>query len=86
MDCFDLSAHGGSFAAALAACSAEQALILGVESDSLFPIHEQAAIAEAFEHSSVRTRFVRMPSLEGHDAFLVDLPRFDHEIRTFLAP
>lgn len=85
MDDFDLAVHGGSYAAALAASSAEQALILGVESDSLFPIHEQAAIAEAFEHSAVATRFVRLPSLEGHDAFLVDIPRFDAEIRAFLA-
>ena len=31
------------------------------------------------------TRFARLPSLEGHDAFLVDIPRFDAEIRAFLA-
>jgi homoserine O-acetyltransferase/O-succinyltransferase len=85
MDCFNLADHGGSFEAALAGSGAEQVLVVGVESDALFPIHEQAAIAEAFEHSGVRTRFVRMPSLEGHDAFLVDLPRFDAEIRAFLA-
>ena len=85
MDCFDLADHGGSFAAALAGSTAEQVLVVGVESDALFPIHEQAAIAEAFEQSGVSTRFVRMPSLEGHDAFLVDYPRFDTEIRAFLA-
>jgi homoserine O-acetyltransferase len=85
MDCFNLADHGGSFAAALAGSGAERVLVVGVESDALFPIHEQAAIAEAFEQSGVRTRFVRMPSLEGHDAFLVDFPRFDTEIRAFLA-
>jgi homoserine O-acetyltransferase len=85
MDCFDLAEHGGSFAAALAGSGAEQVLVVGVESDALFQIHEQAAIAEAFEQSGVNTRFVRMPSLEGHDAFLVDYPRFDTEIRAFLA-
>jgi homoserine O-acetyltransferase len=85
MDCFDLAAHGGSFAKALSGSAAEQVLVIGVESDALFPIHEQAAIAEAFEHSGVKTRFVRMPSLEGHDAFLVDYARFDTEIRAFLA-
>ena len=51
-------------------------LVIGVESDMLFPIHEQAAIAQAFEQNAVPTRFVRLPSLEGHDAFLVDIPRF----------
>ena len=85
MDRFDLAEHGGSFAAALAGAAAERALVIGVESDALFPIHEQAAIAEAFEQSGVPTHFVRLPSLEGHDAFLVDLPRFDAEIRSFLA-
>jgi homoserine O-acetyltransferase len=85
MDCFNLADHGGSFEAALAGSAAEQVLVIGVESDALFPIHEQAAIAEAFEQAGVQTRFVRMPSLEGHDAFLVDLPRFDAEIRAFLA-
>jgi homoserine O-acetyltransferase len=85
MDRFDLAEHGGSAAAALAACRAQRALVIGVESDMLFPIHEQAAIAEAFSHAGITTRFFRMPSLEGHDAFLVDIPRFDAELRAFLA-
>jgi len=85
MDRFDLAEHGGSFAAALAASKLEAALVIGVESDMLFPIHEQAAIAEALQSAKVRTRFARLPSLEGHDAFLVDIPRFDAEIRAFLA-
>jgi hypothetical protein len=76
MDRFDLAEHGGSFAAALRAVTSESVLVLGVESDMLFPIDEQAAIAEAFERNAVPTRFARLPSLEGHDAFLVDIPRF----------
>lgn len=84
MDRFDLAEHGGSFAAALRPVRAESVLVLGVESDMLFPIQEQAAIAQAFEPSGVATRFVRLPSLEGHDAFLVDIPRFGSELRSFL--
>ena len=88
MDRFDLAEHGGSYRAALAACAenggVEKVLVLGVESDFLYPIHEQAAIAEAFEQAGVSTRFTRLPSIEGHDAFLVDIPRFDAEIRAFL--
>lgn len=84
MDRFDLAEHGGSFAAALRAVRAESVLVLGVESDMLFPIQEQAAIAQAFEQSGVPTRFARLPSLEGHDAFLVDIPRFGSELRRFL--
>ena len=40
----------------------EQALVIGVESDLLFPIHEQAAIAEAFEQAGVR-HALRAPAL-----------------------
>jgi len=84
MDRFDLSEHGGSTNAALSGSRLERALVIGVESDMLFPIHEQAAIADAFKSAGVATRFARLPSLEGHDAFLVDIPRFDAEIRAFL--
>ena len=84
MDRFDLAEHGGSYAAALSEVSA-QVLVIGVESDMLFAIQEQAAIAEAFRNNATATHFARLPSLEGHDAFLVDIPRFEAEIRRFLA-
>ena len=83
MDRFDLAEHGGSYAAALSKVNAK-VLVIGVESDMLFAIQEQAAIAEAFANNA-STRFARLPSLEGHDAFLVDIPRFEAEIRSFLA-
>ncbi|MDE2250220.1 MAG: homoserine O-acetyltransferase [Gammaproteobacteria bacterium] len=85
MDRFDLAEHGGSYPAAFNGNRAERVLVIGVESDLLYPIHEQAALAEAFEASGVPTLFRRLASLEGHDAFLVDIPRFDAEIRAFLA-
>jgi homoserine O-acetyltransferase len=84
MDRFDLAEHGGSYAVALQSSQLEKALVIGVESDMLFPIHEQAAIAEALTAAGIDTRFARLPSLEGHDAFLADIPRFDSEIRAFL--
>jgi len=85
MDRFDLAEHGGSYGAAFQGSALEKVLVIGVESDMLYPIHEQAAIAEAFDQNGIPTRFARLPSLEGHDAFLVDIPRFDAEIRRFLA-
>jgi homoserine O-acetyltransferase/O-succinyltransferase len=85
MDRFDLAEHGGSYAAALRQVSCERALVIGVESDLLFPVDEQSAIAEAFRLNGIPVRLARLPSLEGHDAFLVDIPRFDAEIRDFLA-
>jgi homoserine O-acetyltransferase len=85
MDRFDLAEHGGSHAAALREVSAEGVLVIGVQSDLLFPIDEQAAVAAAFRDSGTPVRFAPLPSLEGHDAFLVDFERFDPEIRSFLA-
>ena len=46
MDLFDLSEHGGSVAAALKRSALQQALVIGVETDLLFPLASQREIAE----------------------------------------
>jgi homoserine O-acetyltransferase len=84
MDCFDLAAHGAP-ADVYSRSGISSALVIGVESDFLFAIEEQALIARGMESAGVRTRFMPLPSIEGHDAFLVDLPRFDAAVRGFLA-
>lgn len=83
MDLFDLSTHGEPDQV-LARAKLHSALVIGVESDFLFSIDEQAWIAEQLDRAGVNTRFARLPCVEGHDAFLVDLPRFDAAIRGFL--
>lgn len=85
IDRFDLSAHGGTPVAALKRAAAEQALVIGVESDTLFTIAEQSALADAFEAAGAATTFVPLASLEGHDAFLVDIEPFAAAIGRFLA-
>lgn len=85
IDRFDLSAHGGTPTGALKRAAAERALVIGVESDTLFTIAEQSAIADAFEAAGTPTRFVPLASLEGHDAFLVDIEPFAAAIGTFLS-
>jgi homoserine O-acetyltransferase len=84
MDRFDLAEHGGSYAAALREVRAAAALVIGVESDILFSIQEQAAIAQTLERNGVPTHFARMNSLEGHDSFLIDIAAFGAEIGRFL--
>ena len=59
--------------------------LIGVESDILFTIREQGSIAEAFEAAGTATEFVPLASLEGHDAFLVDIEPFAAAIGRFLA-
>jgi homoserine O-acetyltransferase len=85
IDRFDLSAHGGNTTTALKRASVERALVIGVESDILFTIQEQNAIATAFEAAGTATEFVPLASLEGHDAFLVDIEPFAAAIGQFLS-
>jgi len=85
MDRFDLAVHAGSNRAALARSGVEQALVIGVESDMLFAIAEQRALAADFTGAGITTRFAPLPCIEGHDSFLIDLESFGNEIREFLA-
>jgi homoserine O-acetyltransferase len=83
MDCFDIAAHGDPVGV-FRRSGLTSALVIGVETDFLFAIDEQALAAQQLQQAGIPTRFAPLPSIEGHDAFLVDLPRFDAEIRSFL--
>jgi len=84
MDRFDLAAHGESIEAVLARSRIERALVIGVESDLLFPVAEQRALADAFRAAGADTRFAPLDCIEGHDSFLVDLDTFGRAISAFL--
>ncbi len=85
MDQFDLAEHGGgSLAAAFAKFRVKRALVLGVETDMLFTIDQQREIAEQLRATGVEVEFHAFPSLQGHDAFLVDHERFGHALEEFL--
>lgn len=84
MDCFDIAEHGAA-AEVYGRSGVQRALVIGVESDFLFKVDEQARIATDLETAGVATTFTRLDSIEGHDAFLVDHPAFDAAIRNFLA-
>jgi homoserine O-acetyltransferase len=84
MDRFDLAKHGGSNVVALKNSRVEHALVIGVESDMLFAIAEQRALAEEFKAAGATTRFAPLDCIEGHDSFLIDIERFGKEMRSFL--
>ena len=83
MDRFDLDKHGEPVALFRRA-QLDAALVIGVQSDLLFSLTEQQAVAQQLERAGVMTRFAPLPCIEGHDAFLVDLATFGREIGAFL--
>lgn len=84
LDRFDLGKHG-DHVQVLRRAQLEQALVIGVESDLLFPIAEQRAVAHSLDKAGVTTDFRPLKCIEGHDSFLIDIERFGQEIRTFLS-
>jgi homoserine O-acetyltransferase len=85
VDLFDLAEHGGSVAAALKRSNLTRALIIGVETDLLFPLAAQRELAEGLQQAGVATQFSVLASIQGHDSFLVDMDRFRPAIGDFLA-
>lgn len=62
----------------------QHALVIGVKTDILFPIHQQAEIAEALQHNDIETDYHALDCIQGHDAFLVDYARFIPIVQRFL--
>ncbi len=84
-DWFDVAEYGnGSVAEGLRRICIEDALVIGVDTDILFPIEQQQAIADGLREAGARVRFEALDSPQGHDAFLVDTQRFGAAIRAFL--
>ena len=85
MDWFDVADFAATDEAALARVTARRALVIGVETDTLYPIHQQRAMADLLCEQGADVEFVVMPSIQGHDAFLVDRERFAPVLKSFFA-
>jgi homoserine O-acetyltransferase len=89
-DWFDLAEYGGApdpataVRNALSKLQVERALVIGVETDILFPLEQQQQLAEDLRATGTDTTFVGLDSPQGHDAFLVDTGRFGAAIGAFL--
>lgn len=85
-DWFDVAEYGdGNARTALQKIQIERALVIGVSTDILFPLSQQEEIAEGLQAGGAEVNFVALDSPQGHDAFLVDIPRFGAAIEGFLA-
>jgi homoserine O-acetyltransferase len=84
MDLFDVVEHGGSIEAGLGLIRAQNVLVIGVETDFLFPLDQQEEIARVLEGHGRSVRFQRLAWVQGHDSFLVDMDRFCPALGGFL--
>lgn len=86
MDLFDAAEHGaGDMQAAFARLKPDQALVLGVESDILFPPDQQRQLADWLKGAQIKTHCEIFPTVQGHDSFLIDLENFGNAIGSFLS-
>ena len=83
MDLFDVADHGGSVAAGLKRVQAKRAMVIGVESDFLFPPQQQREVAQGLRQGVADVEFRLLESIQGHDSFLVDMDRFRPAIASF---
>jgi homoserine O-acetyltransferase len=83
IDWFDVAEYGGSVEAGLAKIRAQNNLVIGVETDILYPLAQQQEIARGLEKAGRHVEFVPLPSVQGHDAFLIDEDRFCPVIESF---
>ncbi len=83
MDWFDAAEGFDSLAQALAPIALESNLTIGVSTDVLWPSHQQIALTAALAENGVRSRYLELPSVQGHDAFLVDYDRFCPAIEAY---
>ncbi len=70
---------------ALSRLRPEKALVIGVHTDILFPLHQQRQIAQGLRAGGADVRFLALESAVGHDAFLVDTGRFGPPVGEFLS-
>ncbi|MBT5098696.1 homoserine O-acetyltransferase [Gammaproteobacteria bacterium] len=83
MDLFDVAEHGGSVNAGLAKIQAKSSLIIGVETDILFPVQQQEELAEGIQRAGRKAEYIQLNSINGHDSFLVDEAHFGPVVRNF---
>jgi len=84
MDMFDACDSDETLKAMIDRCFSGRGLVLGVKTDILFPLTQQRELAAALESAGNEVDFQELPSVQGHDAFLADIPNFGRPIANWL--
>ena len=85
MDLFDIAEHGGSIDAGMSKIKVKRALVIGVNTDILFPPQQQKEIADSLRATGTDVEYVEIESMNGHDAFLVDEEHFSPVVSGFMS-
>jgi len=75
-DLFDLAEHGGSIKAGFSKLNLDGAMVIGVETDLLFPIRQQRELAAGLSANVPNVELVELDCIKGHDSFLVEMDTF----------
>ena len=75
-DLFDFAEHGGSLASGFGRLALDSAMVIGVETDLLFPIRQQRELAKGLSAVVADTELVELDCIKGHDSFLVEMDAF----------
>ncbi|MDH4049127.1 MAG: homoserine O-acetyltransferase [Gammaproteobacteria bacterium] len=75
-DLFDFAEHGGSLESGFSKLKLARAQVIGVETDILFPMHQQKQLADGLSTVVTEVQYVPLACIRGHDSFLVDMDAF----------
>jgi len=84
MDWYDISDGYTDLKTAFADIELESSKVIGVETDFLWPPHQQKEICQQFSRKGVDCHLEMLPSIQGHDSFMVDYERFCPAVEVFL--
>lgn len=84
IDTFDLVEENETIGDIFQGFHLNRVLILGVDEDYIFPFDCLEELSDAFKSASKDVSIKKLPSLNGHDSFLVDHENFGSSIKEFL--
>lgn len=76
MDWYDISEGYDDMAAAFSDIRLQSAKVIAVQTDILWPTHQQEEIANQLTANGIDSSYQLLQSIQGHDSFLVDYERF----------
>ena len=83
IDAFDFAEGHDDIEETVANLDLNQVLIIGVEEDYIFPFQCQEDLYNAFSAQKYSVELLKLPSINGHDSFLVDRENFGSALAEF---